>query len=153
MSQIKYLGYACLIIFCFSIASIFIASLFSNDTVAPQRTTDFDQRNLKGSIVTSKGQNLFQQNCQSCHALDKNLTGPALRGVEGRGPWTERKNLIQWVKNPAMFVPTTPYTKELQKTYGQIMPSFPQLSDEDIHAIFDYISKLPTPSSLPIAMK
>ena len=62
------------------------------------------------SLKAQTGQQLFQQNCQSCHALDKNLTGPALRGVTGRGPWAEdRANLVKWVHNPAAFIPTTPY--------------------------------------------
>lgn len=89
------------------------------------------------------GQQIFQQNCATCHALDKVITGPALRGVNERGPWTERPNLHKWVHNPGAFIPTTPYTQDLQKTYGQIMPSFPQLSDKDVDAIFDYIKNAP----------
>jgi cytochrome c2 len=91
------------------------------------------------------GEQIFKANCQTCHALDKNLTGPALRGVEERGPWTERANLVKWVHNPAAFIPTTPYTQELQKTYGSIMPSFPQLSEADINAVFDWIKAAPAP--------
>lgn len=123
----------------FLIVISFISVLSSNKIALPETTT-IDPDVLEPAIVNSKGGNLFRENCQSCHALDKNLTGPALRGVEERGPWTERKNLIRWVKNPAVFIPTTPYTRELQKQYGQIMPSFAQLSDDDIHAIFDYIN-------------
>src|SRR6478672_4468848 len=44
-------------------------------------------------INAQEGKSLFQQNCQSCHALDKRLTGPALRGAMSRGPWGDRKNL------------------------------------------------------------
>ena len=93
------------------------------------------------------GQQIFQANCATCHALDKVITGPALRGVNDRGPWTERPNLHKWVHNPGAFIPTTPYTTELQKTYGQIMPSFPQLSEKDIDAIFDYIKNAPAPGA------
>jgi cytochrome c551/c552 len=153
MNQIKYLVYACLIICTCYITSIFLHSLLSNDIFAPQPNIHYDQPDQKTQpSVASKGQNLFQQNCRSCHALDKNLTGPALRGVEERGPWNDRENLLRWVKNPALFIPTTPYTKELQKQYVVIMPSFPQLSDEDIHAIFDFIIKAPSVAA-PIAMK
>ena len=98
------------------------------------------------SLKAQTGQQLFQQNCQSCHALDKNLTGPALRGVTGRGPWAEdRANLVKWVHNPAAFIPTTPYTQDLQKTYGSIMPSFPQFSEKEILSIFDWIDSAPPP--------
>src|SRR5215211_801213 len=95
-------------------------------------------------VRAQTGQQLFQQNCQSCHALDKNLTGPALRGVSGRGPWAEdRNNLVKWVHNPAAFIPTTPYTQELQKTYGSLMPSFGQFTAEQILSIFDWIETAP----------
>lgn len=71
------------------------------------------------------------------------MTGPALAGVETRGPWGERENLYKWVHNPAAFIPTTPYTKALQAEYGQIMPAFPQLSNKDIDAIVEYINTPP----------
>ena len=94
-------------------------------------------------LIAQDGKQLFQQNCQTCHAINKNLTGPALAGVEERGPWTDRENLYKWVHNPAAFIPTTPYTKALQAQYGQIMPSFPQLTNKDIDAIVEYISAAP----------
>jgi mono/diheme cytochrome c family protein len=92
------------------------------------------------------GKAIFQANCQTCHALDKVITGPALRGVEARGPWTDRKSLIKWVHNPGGFISTTPYTSQLATTFGgQIMPSFPQLGEGEINAIFDYIKTAPPP--------
>jgi hypothetical protein len=93
------------------------------------------------------GQQIFQQNCATCHSLDKVVTGPALRGVNDRGPWTDRANLHKWVHNPGAFIPTTPYTSDLQKQYGQTMPSFPQIPDKDIDAIFDYIKNAPPPGN------
>lgn len=97
------------------------------------------------SVFAQDGKQLFQQNCQSCHAIDKKLTGPALRGVTERGPWTDKKNLYAWIHNPAAFIPTTQYTKDLQATYGSIMSAFPQLSEKDIDAIVGYIEKAPPP--------
>lgn len=93
------------------------------------------------SSPASLGRTIFQQNCQSCHSLDKNLSGPALRGVTERGPWTKRENIYKWIRNPAEFINTNEYAKALQKEYGQIMPSFPQLSEKDIDSILDYISE------------
>ena len=153
MDQMKYVIYACLMIGVCMLAGIFISVFLSNEANAPQSGTVVDRPEQNGAnTVKSKGQTLFQQNCQSCHALDKDLTGPALRGVEERGPWTDRANLIKWVKNPAAFIPTSSYTKALkQKFGGVIMPSFPQLSDEELHAIFEYITKYPVSES--IAMK
>lgn len=74
------------------------------------------------------------------------MTGPALRGASERGPWTDPANRVKWVHNPGAFIPTTPYTKDLASQFnGQIMPSFPQLQDKEILAIFDYIAKAPAP--------
>jgi mono/diheme cytochrome c family protein len=96
------------------------------------------------SVIAQDGKAIFQSQCQSCHALDKTVTGPALRGVEERGPWTDRKNLIKWVHNPGGFIPTTPYTQQLAAQFGgQVMPSFPQLSEAEINSIFDYIKTAP----------
>ena len=98
------------------------------------------------SLNAQEGKQIFQQNCQTCHNLDKDGTGPHLRGVEERGPWAEsRANLHKWVHNPGAFIPTTPYTQALHNTFGQIMPSFPQLSEKEIDAIFDWIKTAPPP--------
>lgn len=100
------------------------------------------------SVKAQDGKALFSANCQTCHALDKIANGPALRGVEGRGPWTDRANLVKWVHNPGGFIPTTDYTKQLVVQFGgQIMPSFPQLGDKEILAIFDWIKTAPPPGT------
>lgn len=103
------------------------------------------------SIHAQDGKQLFQANCASCHAINKNLTGPALAGVETRGPWTDRKELYKWVHNPAAYIPTSPYTKELQAAFGgQIMPAFPQLDEKAIDAIVDYVNKAATAAAAPV---
>lgn len=94
------------------------------------------------AVKNIAGKNLFSTNCATCHALNKVLTGPALANVEERGPWTNRANLLKWVNNPSVFIPTTPYTQQLSSQFnGQVMPSFPQLSNADKNQIFDYIKE------------
>ncbi|TCZ63719.1 c-type cytochrome, partial [Flaviaesturariibacter aridisoli] len=46
--------------------------------------------------AAAPGKGIFQQNCAACHALDKDMTGPALRGLTSRGPWADRKKLYAW---------------------------------------------------------
>jgi cytochrome c2 len=93
-----------------------------------------------------KGAQIFRENCATCHAFDKVLSGPALRGVMDRGPWAEdEKNIFAWIKNPGAFIPTTPYTVALQKQYGSVMPSFNKLSDADITEIVAYLKNPPAP--------
>jgi cytochrome c2 len=95
------------------------------------------------TILAQDGKQLFTANCQTCHSLTKDLTGPALGGVTERGPWGDRKNLYAWIHNPAAFMANDPYTKGLQAKFGSIMPGFPQLSEKDIDAIVDYIMTPP----------
>jgi mono/diheme cytochrome c family protein len=92
------------------------------------------------------GKQLFQQNCQTCHALDKDLTGPALRGFQDRGPWSDRKELYKWIHNPASYLQTNAYTKALQaKMGGVIMQAFPTFTEKDIDNIAEYIITAPPP--------
>ena len=98
-------------------------------------------------VQAQDGAAIFREKCGTCHAMDKILSGPALRDVTSRGPWAEhRANLHKWINNPAAFIPTTQYTQDLQKQYGQIMPGFAgQLSDADIEAVINYIESAPPP--------
>jgi mono/diheme cytochrome c family protein len=94
----------------------------------------------------AEGKQLFAANCQTCHALDKDLTGPALRGFKERGPWADQKEVYKWVHNPAAFIPTTPYTKGLQAKFGAIMTPFPQFTEAQIDALTEYITTAPLPT-------
>ena len=93
-------------------------------------------------LFAQNGQALFQQNCAACHAVSKNLTGPALAGLETRGPWSDRKELYKWIHNPSKYMQTDPYTQGLKQQYGGVvMTGFPQLSEKDIDAIVDYVDQ------------
>ncbi|WP_207511353.1 c-type cytochrome [Longitalea luteola] len=93
-------------------------------------------------ILAQDGRAIFQDNCASCHAVFKDLTGPALGGVTTRGPWTDRKKLYDWVHNPAKFMASDPYTQGLkQKFGGAVMTAFPTLSEKEIDAVIDYVEK------------
>ena len=95
------------------------------------------------------GKALFSQNCASCHAVNKKLTGPALAGVEDR--WPEKKNLYAWIKNSAAFLKTgDPYATKLYEEYNKTaMNNFPGLADADIDAILAYIKTVPAAGAAP----
>lgn len=95
----------------------------------------------KTSLFAQDGRALFTSNCASCHALNKNLTGPALAGFQNRGPWADKKELYAWIHNPVAYMAKDPYTQGLKAEYGSIMQAFPNLADKDIDAISDYIVK------------
>ena len=91
------------------------------------------------------GQALFSQNCASCHAVHKDLTGPALAGVEER--WGDKKKLHAWIHNNQAFLKTgDKYANDLYIKYNKTsMNLFPNLTDGEIDAILAYIKTVPAP--------
>jgi len=93
-------------------------------------------------LQAQDGGALFQQNCASCHAVNKDLTGPKLAGLETRGPWADRKQIYSWVHNPSKYMQTDPYTQGLKASHGNVvMTAFPQLGEKEIDAIITYVNK------------
>ena len=145
MEQIKYILYSILILLgaaaTYAVMKPMVKTQWvkvETDEPAYCGTADYEEPVIKNMI----GKNIFNANCATCHSFHKILTGPTLAGVEERGPWTKRENLVKWVHNPAAFLATNPYVKELAVQFnGQIMPSFPQMSEADINQIFDYIKE------------
>lgn len=102
-----------------------------------------------GNAKAQDGKQIFQQYCASCHALTKDIIGPALAGVLNRGPWAEnKKNVYDWVHNPAGFMAKDPYTQGLKAKFGIIMTPFPQLSTKEIDAVLAYVMA-PPPATTP----
>ncbi|MEY2586564.1 MAG: hypothetical protein RLY11_413, partial [Bacteroidota bacterium] len=87
------------------------------------------------------GKALFNQKCASCHAIDKQLVGPALKGVEDR--WDDKKMIYEWVRNSAALVKKGyPRAVAVYNEYNKIqMTAFPELKDADIDAILTYINE------------
>jgi cytochrome c2 len=108
-------------------AIIFCAVLFANNTFAQD------------------GKTLFSNNCASCHAVNKKLTGPALAGVVDR--WHgDTKKLHAWIHNNAAVLKSgDAYANNLYNEYGKTnMTIFGNnLSDADIDAILAYIKSVP----------
>lgn len=90
------------------------------------------------------GEKLFSENCVSCHALDKKVVGPALRGVHDR-PGRSEKWLSSWVKNSGkMIADGDPLAVKLYEENGKAaMNNFESLGDDNIKAILAYIKDAP----------
>jgi mono/diheme cytochrome c family protein len=104
---------------------------------------------LFGTQVTAQnGQSLFSANCASCHSVTKDLTGPALAGVEER--WGgDRKKLHAWVHNSQAYLKTgDKYANDLYLKWNKTqMNAFPQLSEPEIDAILDYVKVASVPKA------
>ena len=100
----------------------------------------FPNKNKIDTEELKLGRDLFKNKCASCHAknMKVKMTGPPLAGVNER--W-EKENLHRWIKNaPAYLVnENDDYAKKLALEYKAAMNPFPELSDEDIDAILNYI--------------
>lgn len=91
------------------------------------------------------GKALFNSKCASCHAINKQITGPALAGIEQRVP--DKKKLHAWIKNNQAVLKTgDPYFTALYEQYNKSpMNLFPELEDADIDNILAYINAAPAP--------
>lgn len=95
---------------------------------------------LTSRVQAQDGKALFNQKCASCHAIDKNLVGPALKGVEDR--WDDKAMLYEWVRNSASVIKKGyPRAVAVYNEYNKVqMTAFPELKNEDIDAILGYIN-------------
>jgi hypothetical protein len=98
--------------------------------------------------LISRGTTLFQQ-CQSCHKIFTDATGPALKGVEYRGSWRNIKNLVNYLKNPARYAMQDTYAQEISHFSAIAHPSF-LLTEKDIRSILAYINSV-TPGKEELA--
>ncbi|MFN5318125.1 MAG: c-type cytochrome [Bacteroidia bacterium] len=86
---------------------------------------------------------LFKANCASCHKpSDQKLVGPGLKGVRGRGNWSDNAKLTAWVKNSVAYLSTgDAYANKLFEEYGKSVMPAQNLSDAEIIAIIDWADK------------
>lgn len=99
--------------------------------------TTVSYRTLSANAI--KGKKLFKENCASCHALDKYITGPGLVGVETR--WPSKKLLYMWINNWQKAVATgDPYANMIKDVSPTAMSNF-NFSDEEIDSILAYINE------------
>ncbi len=91
--------------------------------------------------ANENGKRLFYSNCASCHMVNKDMTGPALKGVESR--WPDRQKLFSFIRNSEAMIGNDKYARELWLTWNQTaMPAHPNLTDTDIEYILVYIAQV-----------
>ena len=92
------------------------------------------------SAEQQHGKELFTNNCAQCHAASADVVvGPGLKGVRQRTPGDEW--LKKWIRNSQAVVASgDKYGVDVFNKYSKIaMSSFPNLKDQDITDILDYI--------------
>ncbi|TNE72569.1 MAG: c-type cytochrome [Bacteroidetes bacterium] len=89
----------------------------------------------------AQGDALFKAKCATCHQVFKDGTGPKL--YEVRKKWeaggAEPEAIFQWVKNWQVAVAKYDYAKSVESWSPSAMSTFPDLTDDQITSIFDWI--------------
>ncbi|AZA47667.1 quinol:cytochrome C oxidoreductase [Chryseobacterium carnipullorum] len=96
------------------------------------------------------GEKLFKANCTACHALDKQVVGPPLKGVVERVKTeggVDKDWLHKWIKdNKALRASGDKYANEIFEKFNKTeMQVFPNLTDKDIDDILAYTTNPPAP--------
>jgi len=96
------------------------------------------------------GEKLFKANCTACHALDKQVIGPPLKGVVERVKTeggVDRDWLHKWIKdNKALRASGDKYANEIFEKFNKTeMQQFPNLTEKDIDDILAFTTNPPAP--------
>jgi len=85
-----------------------------------------------------EGRKIFKEKCTSCHALDRDLIGPALQTIV---PTKSEAFLLKWINNaPAFIASGDKEAVEASKFNPNAdMTAFPSLTPEQIKSILAYV--------------
>jgi len=95
------------------------------------------------ALFAQDGKALFQANCASCHAVNKRVVGPALKGLHER--WgNDEAEMLKFIQNSQAYIngnfKNSPYAKKLYEEYNKaVMTAFTGLSEAEIKSILGYI--------------
>jgi cytochrome c oxidase cbb3-type subunit 3 len=97
------------------------------------------------------GANLFKAKCNTCHMVDKNSTGPLLKGAKQK--WAdagEAELIYEWVKNPQNLIASGKSKVAMESKNFSPTDMTPQaVSNEEIDAILDYVDNYQAPAPEP----
>lgn len=96
------------------------------------------------------GESLFKAKCNACHMIDKNSTGPILKGAKQK--WAdagEGELIYEWVKNPQTLVASGKSKVAIESEKFSPAAMSPQdVSKEEIDAILDYVDNFKAPEPI-----
>lgn len=143
--QVDYIIHAGILLSLMSGLLYFINAVSENNNTGRNETPVYintPAENIQLTDAAAKGKAIYMGKCASCHSIWKDMTGPALAGFTERGPWTDRKNVYAWIRNPQQFMQSNEYAQELKTKYNAIMTGFPDLTNEEIDAICEYVGQV-----------
>lgn len=140
MNQIRYILIAVLLIVVGSAIYLGFKKFEQGRCIEEQQqTVNYHESDYGLNEIQADGKKLFLGQCASCHHPIKDGVGPALAGLDERGPWHDRKKLYEYIRNPSS-IEKTKYIDSLRKVYGSKHMAFPDLTDDEISAILEYVN-------------
>ena len=122
------------------IKTLFISNKIKHLALAAFAIFSFNY-NLHAEGDPAVGEKLFTGNCASCHFVDKDMTGPALKGARER--WIENsteENFYEWVKNSQNVIKGgDAYANKLYNDWGKVVMTPQAVTNEQIDHIFAYV--------------
>ena len=94
-----------------------------------------DKKDLKASAA--KGEAIFNQDCASCHSIQRNGIGPALGGITNvaKEEWIKK-----FIANPKAVIESgDERAAVLMERYTMLMPSFEYYTDDDLDNIVAFL--------------
>jgi mono/diheme cytochrome c family protein len=89
-----------------------------------------------------QGRRMFANQCGSCHNrnMKDDMTAPALGGVRERWEKYPKEDLYNYIRNSMkMVMEGHPKAVELQDEWKTAMTSYPDLSDQELDILLDYV--------------
>jgi mono/diheme cytochrome c family protein len=113
---------------------IFLTSCGSNKSPSSENDPLQPTSNLEGKEI-------FTTKCASCHRVNVELAGPALKGVEAR--WPDREKLYAFIRNSEKVIQTDKYAHDLWLKFNQTaMTKHLDMTDTQIESVLDYINSV-----------
>lgn len=92
-------------------------------------------------VFAQDGEGIFKAKCNSCHLLDKESTGPMLKGVKQK--WEDAGEgdlLIEWVKNSNELIASGKSTKANEiKTFSPMEMPVQEITKEELDAVLSFV--------------
>lgn len=103
------------------------------------------------SLLAQDGAQLFKSRCNTCHMIDKNSTGPKLKGVMQKWKDAGEGDMIyQWVTNSTELISSgkSEMAKAISSFSATAMPA-QTVTKEEVDAILNYVDTYVEPTAQP----
>ena len=137
MNQVRYIVYAVLLLLLFFIAYLVFLQFpkdkpIERSSIVPTQPRTIDS--LPSNMLVAK--KMFAEKCAACHGTNK--TDNHLADFEQR--WPDKKDLFDYIRKPKEVIKRNSYAKKLKEMYDVEPLGFPELTDEEIQSMINYIN-------------